>query len=103
MTSPGCYHLLLACEGRPLRHGWWGSEETARRKFSRWVGEYGSIPVVRVTLADEETGERLAVWPDDPGRIFMIRTRRGRGIATQEQCPADPQVRVVFVMRSRVD
>lgn len=44
-------------------HGWWGSEATARRKFTSWIGEYGSMPGARVILVDEETGEKLAAWP----------------------------------------
>lgn len=62
---PGRYHLLLTAAGRPVQHGWWGSGETSRRKFSRWVGEYGSMPGARVTLVDEETGETLTTWPDE--------------------------------------
>ncbi|WP_225827100.1 hypothetical protein [Streptomyces naphthomycinicus] len=68
MTGPGCYHLLVAAGGRPVLHGWWGREETAREKFRRWIGEYGSVPgawcPARVTLIDETTGETLASWPD---------------------------------------
>lgn len=66
MTGPARYHLLLASAGRPVQHGWWGSEETARDKFRRWVGEYGGMPAARVTLTDEETGDVLAAWPDQP-------------------------------------
>ncbi|MET9073811.1 hypothetical protein ABZX95_16925 [Streptomyces sp. NPDC004232] len=71
MTSPGRYHLLLTTtDGRPVQRGWWHVEETARRKFVRWIGEYGSIPDARVTLTDEETGDQLAAWPDDsPGVV----------------------------------
>ncbi|MFI0813899.1 hypothetical protein [Streptomyces echinatus] len=65
MTSPGRYHLLLASEGRPVQHGWWWSEQTARDKFRRWVGEYGGLPGVRITLVDEESGDVLAAWPDE--------------------------------------
>ncbi|MEU6543852.1 hypothetical protein [Streptomyces sp. NPDC046859] len=57
------YHLLLTTAGRPVQHGWWGSEATARRKFSSWVGEYSTIPGARITLADEETGTVLTEWP----------------------------------------
>ncbi|KUM96192.1 hypothetical protein AQI95_42740 [Streptomyces yokosukanensis] len=64
MTSPGRYHVLLAAEGRPVQHGWWNREETARDKFRRWVGEYGSMPAARVTLTDAESGDVLAAWPD---------------------------------------
>lgn len=70
MTSPGRYHLLLSSGGRPVQHGWWPSEETARRKFTRWIGEYGSMPEPRITLTDEDTGEQLAAWPDEsPGVV----------------------------------
>jgi hypothetical protein len=63
MTSPGRYHLLLTSEGRPVQHGWWQAEATARRKFVRWIGEHGSLPDARITLTDEETGEQLDEWP----------------------------------------
>ena len=65
MTSAGRYHLLLSSGGRPVQHGWWASEATARRKFARWVGEYSSMPEPQITLTDEETGEQLAEWPDE--------------------------------------
>jgi hypothetical protein len=49
MTSAGRYHLLLTSDGRPIQHGWWESEATARHKFRRWVGEYGTMPGARIT------------------------------------------------------
>ncbi|MFD5566670.1 hypothetical protein [Streptomyces cadmiisoli] len=60
--TPGRYHLTLTA-GRPIQHGWWDSEQTARRKWSSWVGEYGSMPGARITLVDEEMGTVLADWP----------------------------------------
>jgi hypothetical protein len=70
MTSPGRYHLLLTSGGRPVQHGWWNAEATARRKFVRWIGEHGALPEARITLTDEETGEQLDEWPDeDPGVV----------------------------------
>lgn len=65
MNSPGRYHLLLTSRGRPVQHGWWGIEDTARDKFRRWVGERGSMPGARITLVDEETGEELTSWPGE--------------------------------------
>ncbi|MGY1579124.1 hypothetical protein [Streptomyces sp. MN13] len=62
--NPERYHLTLTSVGRLVQHGWWASEETARRKFSGWVGEYGTLPDARITLTDEETGETLTMWPD---------------------------------------
>ncbi|MFF9309867.1 hypothetical protein ACF1BS_03060 [Streptomyces sp. NPDC014748] len=62
--TPGRFHLLLSSDGRPVVQGWWGSEATARRKLVGWVGEYGGMPDARIILADEKTGETLAVWPD---------------------------------------
>ncbi|MEV6833518.1 hypothetical protein AB0N17_03135 [Streptomyces sp. NPDC051133] len=64
MTSPGRYHLLLSSDGRPMMHGWWGSEATARRKLIRWIGERGSLPGARITLTDEGTGTVLTTWPE---------------------------------------
>jgi hypothetical protein len=58
------YHLLLTSAGQPVQHGWWASEETARQKYTRWIGEYGSMPGARITLTDENTGETLTSWPD---------------------------------------
>ncbi|MGV9888412.1 hypothetical protein [Streptomyces sp. NPDC003395] len=62
---PGRYHLLLASAGRPVQHGWWNNEATARRKYVSWIGEYGSMPGARVTLTDDETGETLTSWPEE--------------------------------------
>jgi hypothetical protein len=60
------YHLTLTVDGRPVMHGWWGTEETARRKFTRWIGEHGSMAGARITLVDEVTGATLTTWPDGP-------------------------------------
>lgn len=60
--NPDRYHVALALGGRPVLHGWWGSEAVARRQFASLVGQYGQ-PGARVTLADEETGETLTEWP----------------------------------------
>lgn len=62
---PGRYHLTLTTAGRTVQQGWWGSEATARRKFSTWVGAHGAIPDARVTLVDEETGTVLTTWPEE--------------------------------------
>ncbi|MFF4044981.1 hypothetical protein [Streptomyces sp. NPDC001816] len=65
-VNSGRYHLTLTAAGRAMMHGWWGSETTARRQFSAWVGERGSLPGARITLTDEETGTVLTTWPADP-------------------------------------
>ncbi len=62
---PGRYHLLLTNGGRPVQHGWWNDESTARRKLSRWVGSWG-CPGARITLTDEDAGELLTSWPEEP-------------------------------------
>ncbi|MGW3152132.1 hypothetical protein ACWDG1_47680 [Streptomyces sp. NPDC001177] len=59
------YHLLLAAESQPTMHGWWVREATARSKFSRWVGDYGTMPGVRIPLVDEETSKTLTTWPEE--------------------------------------
>ena len=64
--NAGRYHLLLTSVGRPVMHGWWASEATARDQFTRWVGAHGSLPDARVTLIDEETGSVLTTWPEGP-------------------------------------
>jgi hypothetical protein len=64
-VNPNRYHLTRITAGRTVQHGWWGSEVTARRKFSAWVGSYSIIPDTRITLADDETGETLTTWPSE--------------------------------------
>ncbi|MFB7598359.1 hypothetical protein [Streptomyces sp. NPDC056160] len=59
------FHLTLTTGGRPAAHGWWASEETARRKFTVWVGEYGSLPQARVALVGETTGAVVTAWPKE--------------------------------------
>lgn len=58
------YHLTVTTDDQTLLHGWWGSEATARRKYTSWIGEHGSRPGARITLTDEETGTLLTEWPD---------------------------------------
>ncbi|MEU0847753.1 hypothetical protein ABZ387_07260 [Streptomyces flaveolus] len=59
----GRYRVTVTVDGRPMLRGWWESEPTARRKYSRWVGEHGDRPGARITLTDDETGATLAEWP----------------------------------------
>lgn len=63
--APDRYHLTLSSAGRPAMHGWWADRAVADRKLREWIGEYGSMPDARVTLADEETGSVLTDWPDE--------------------------------------
>jgi hypothetical protein len=63
--QPDRFHLALTVDGRPVMHGWWGSEATARRKFTSWIGEHSSMSGARVTLVDEEAGAVLTTWPDE--------------------------------------
>jgi hypothetical protein len=59
------YHLTLTLGGRPAMQGWWGSETVARRQFSSWIGERGSMPGVRITLVDTVDGRVIHSWPDE--------------------------------------
>jgi hypothetical protein len=61
---PERYHVTLSSAGRPVQHGWWENEATARRKFASWIGEWGTVDGAQVTLVDEETGAVLTEWPD---------------------------------------
>jgi hypothetical protein len=61
--DPQRYHLLLAIDGRPTMHGWWGSRATVDRKFTTWIGEFGGADGARITLTDETDGRELAAWP----------------------------------------
>ncbi|MER6917581.1 hypothetical protein ABT314_00595 [Streptomyces spiralis] len=55
----------MTASGRLVMQGWWESETTARRKFTSWVGEYGSMPGARITLTDEQQGSVLTTWPGE--------------------------------------
>ncbi|MEU4171036.1 hypothetical protein AB0F46_29670 [Streptomyces sp. NPDC026665] len=63
-SSPERYHLTLRSHDVPVMHGYWASRSTAEGKFTRWIGEHGSIAGARVTLVDEETGNPLQSWPE---------------------------------------
>jgi acyl-coenzyme A synthetase/AMP-(fatty) acid ligase len=63
--NPERFHLTLTSAGRPVMHGWWASEATARGMLPAWVGSWGEMPGARITLVDEETGSVLTVWPDE--------------------------------------
>jgi len=65
MPEPGRFHLTLTADGRPVAHGWWDDETTARHQFTSLVGEQGR-PGVQITLVDEATGETLTAWPEEP-------------------------------------
>ena len=65
-VNPERFHLALSAHGQPVMHGWWGSEETARRKFTRWIGEHGSADGAHITLTDTATDTVLTSWPDRP-------------------------------------
>jgi hypothetical protein len=64
VTNPERYHLTLTSAGRPVMHGWWGSEPVARAKVTEWIGSWGQSGA-RITLVDEETGTTLTTWPDE--------------------------------------
>ena len=59
------YHLTLLAGGEPVMHGYWADLATAERKFTRWIGEHGTVTGARITLVDEETGTVLTTWPDE--------------------------------------
>ncbi|MFE2486093.1 hypothetical protein ACFXGR_22885 [Streptomyces mirabilis] len=59
------YHLALSTGDRPVMHGWWGERATAERKFTRWIGEHGSVDGAQVVLVDEEEARVLKTWPDE--------------------------------------
>ncbi|MGV9291003.1 hypothetical protein [Streptomyces sp. NPDC003719] len=54
----------MTVDGRTMLRGWWETEATARRKWTRWVGEHGDRTGTRITLTDEDTGTVLTEWPD---------------------------------------
>lgn len=59
------YHLTLYTGDRPVMHGWWGKRATAERKFTRWIGEHGSVTGARIVLVDERKRRVLKSWPDE--------------------------------------
>jgi hypothetical protein len=56
------FHLTLTTAGRPVMHGYWPLESTARSKFTSWVGL--GVADARVLLVDEATGVTLDEWPN---------------------------------------
>jgi hypothetical protein len=60
------YHLLLTSAGRPVQHGWWAREDTAREKFRSWIGTWSEVHDARITLTDEETATMLTSWSATP-------------------------------------
>jgi hypothetical protein len=64
-SNPERYHLTLTSAGRPVMHGWWPLESTARGQLPVWVGSWGGLPDARITLVDEETGTVLTTWPEE--------------------------------------
>jgi hypothetical protein len=65
MDDLGRYHVALTLGGEPAMDGWWADRKIARCQFTAWIGERGSMPGVRITLVDEETGLLLEAWPDE--------------------------------------
>jgi hypothetical protein len=62
----GRYRVAVTVDGAPFIQGWWNDRATADLKYRGWIGEHGSRPGARVTLADEETGTELTSWPSRP-------------------------------------
>ena len=64
-----CYLVTLTTtEVGQVMEGRWASLKTAERKFTSWIGSYGSMPGARVTLAEQVTDGtwvELKAWPDD--------------------------------------
>ena len=63
--NPDRYHLTLSSADRPVMHGWWPLESTARDQLPVWARSWGGLPDARITLVDEVTGETMTTWPDD--------------------------------------
>jgi hypothetical protein len=61
VNDPTRFHVTLHSAGRPVMHGWWPLESTARGKFRDWVG--AGVADARVVLVDEATGKALDEWP----------------------------------------
>ncbi|MEU3957578.1 hypothetical protein AB0F45_35715, partial [Streptomyces achromogenes] len=80
MSGPGRYHLLLTMDGRPVQHGWWNREETARDKFRRWIGERGGRPG---TASPSSMRRPVLCWPTGPTRS----PGTVRGVTRRPLCP----------------
>ncbi|MEU1494849.1 hypothetical protein ABZ456_31975 [Streptomyces sp. NPDC005776] len=58
------YRLTLTIGALTVMCGWWSDLPTAERKYTRWIGERGSINGTRITLTDEaDDGRVLKSWP----------------------------------------
>ena len=67
MDPAGRYRLTLTIDGRPTANGWWNLLETAERKFTSWVGTYGSGGAL-IQLVDTHNGETVRSWPEPEPR-----------------------------------
>jgi len=53
MNAALCLLILTTNEVGQVMQGRWSSLETAERKFTSWIGSYGSMPGARITLAEQ--------------------------------------------------
>ncbi|WP_329612516.1 hypothetical protein OG244_03740 [Streptomyces brevispora] len=60
------YRLTLTIGARTIMRGWWADLPTAELKYTRWIGERGSINGTRITLTDDaDNGQVLQSWSDE--------------------------------------
>ncbi|MFB6854901.1 hypothetical protein ACFCWV_20760 [Streptomyces sp. NPDC056341] len=67
MATPERYRLTLTSGGAVVMQSEWPIRETAARKYTSWIGSYGSMPGARIALA-EQTADgpwaEVKTWPD---------------------------------------
>ncbi|AYC43276.1 hypothetical protein [Streptomyces griseorubiginosus] len=91
--DPQRFHLTVSSSGRPVMHGWWSREATARDKFRDWIGAYGGMPAAHLLLAERTGDDERPVesWPVDapPGH----RAEAGRSGSGESGSPTGPPPR----------
>ncbi|MFE3853888.1 hypothetical protein ACFXPN_22440 [Streptomyces griseorubiginosus] len=76
--DPQRFHLTVSATGRPVMHGWWSRESTARDKFRDWIGAYGRMPAAHVCMVERIGAEErlMESWPEDTPPAHRAETSR---------------------------
>ncbi|MFF3159255.1 hypothetical protein [Streptomyces sp. NPDC057910] len=72
-TPAATFRVTLQFErGGPSSSGWWTNPEVAERKFTEWLGTYGSLDHVLLQLVEEKADGRETVvktWTKEHGEV----------------------------------
>ncbi|WP_141203518.1 hypothetical protein [Streptomyces griseorubiginosus] len=93
--DPQRFHLTVSSGGRPVMHGWWSREATARDKFRDWIGAYGAMPAARLLLVERSGHDERLVesWPMDAPLGHRAEAGRSESGASGSPTGAPPRDR----------